>query len=338
MKAVQFSPGILMVLAISGLLSAGCRKTLSLDDSPSSPASTFNELWKVMDERYALFDIKSVDWMAVKDRYSLRLQAGMDNEELFRLCTEMLLELKDGHVTLSSSIDTVTYSGFYELFPRNFNLRIVLDNYLKGQYQSRGPFVYKIDRGVGYLYCSSFEVDFSNKDIEEIMRFFEGTSGLILDVRGNAGGKGNNVDKLARYFIDQKRVVKYEQFKTGPGHSSFTTAQPFSLEPIGSFYKNPVVLLTNRGCFSACNDFVLYLSQNDKVTIVGDQTGGGGSVPANYLLGNGWKLQYSSTITLSPEKKPVEEGIQPDFKINISPIDEVNGLDPIIEKAFSLLQ
>lgn len=317
---------------------SGCRKVFSLDNVSPSPYDTFNELWQFMDEHYALFDIKKVDWGGIKDKYSVKLKEKMTEDELFSLCTEMLMELKDGHLTLISSVDTSTYSGFYELYPLNFNLRVILDGYLRGQYLSKGPFVYKIEREIGYLYCSTFEKDFSDSDLEEIMRFFVGTKGLIVDVRGNTGGKGDNVNRLAKYFLDQERLMKYEVFKTGPGHTDFSIPRPFYLKPATNAYKNPLVLVTNRSCFSACNDFALYLSIQKQVTQVGDQTGGGGSAPANYILANGWKLQYSSSITLSPDRIAVEGGIQPDFKINISPIDEANGLDPIIEKAFSILQ
>jgi C-terminal processing protease CtpA/Prc len=74
------------------------------------------------------------------------------------------------------------------------------------------------------------------------------------------------------------------------------------------------------------------------VRLMGDQTGGGGGIPRDYLLSNGWQLQYTSTVTLSPFQETVENGIQPDVNITITPDDELNGKDPILEAAFQSFQ
>jgi C-terminal processing protease CtpA/Prc len=126
--------------------------------------------------------------------------------------------------------------------------------------------------------------------------------------------------------------------KKGPGHEDFTDPQPYYLSPAGQHYNGPVVILTNRSCFSSCNDFILYMSILPNVKLMGDQTGGGGGLPRDYILSNGWKLQYTSTVTLSPAKEIVENGIQPDVNITITPIDETNGKDPILENAFQSFQ
>jgi C-terminal processing protease CtpA/Prc len=133
-------------------------------------------------------------------------------------------------------------------------------------------------------------------------------------------------------------VVKYDVVKNGPGHDDFNNPKPYYLSPAGQYYANPVVVLTNRSCFSACNDFALYMSGISIVKLIGDQTGGGGGIPNNYLLANGWKLQYSATITLSPVKDNIENGIPPYVNIEISSTDELNGKDPILEKALQFLQ
>jgi C-terminal processing protease CtpA/Prc len=126
--------------------------------------------------------------------------------------------------------------------------------------------------------------------------------------------------------------------KKGPGHDDYMDPVPYYLSPAGTHYGNPVALLTNRSCFSACNDFVLYMSGLSNVKQIGDQTGGGGGIPRDYVLANGWKLQYTSTVTLSPAKASVENGIVPAISITITPTDETNGKDPILEKAFQSLQ
>jgi C-terminal processing protease CtpA/Prc len=80
------------------------------------------------------------------------------------------------------------------------------------------------------------------------------------------------------------------------------------------------------------------MSDIKNVQLYGDQTGGGGAIPLNYILANGWKIQFSASITLSPLKENIENGIMPDMNIFISSINEVNGVDPILERAFLTLK
>ena len=80
------------------------------------------------------------------------------------------------------------------------------------------------------------------------------------------------------------------------------------------------------------------MSELPNVKLIGDQTGGGGGIPYNYILANGWKIQYTASLTLSPEKTTIENGILPDLNVGITSIDEYNGRNPIIERAFQLLQ
>jgi C-terminal processing protease CtpA/Prc len=72
--------------------------------------------------------------------------------------------------------------------------------------------------------------------------------------------------------------------------------------------------------------------------LIGDQTGDGVGIPYDVQLSNGWKLRYTATITLSPQKQPIETGIRPNIPLQITSMDEASGRDPIIEKAFEILK
>ncbi|MHA4807429.1 S41 family peptidase [Flavitalea flava] len=317
---------------------SGCEKALDLKKAPHDPQAILRECWTVMDQQYALFSVKEADWNAVYREYETKTDKGMTDNDLFRVLNDMLNTLKDGHVTLLSATDTATYEGFYKDYPANFNYNNLLTTYLQNDYRSTGPVIYKIVSNIGYIYYHSFEDPITPGQVDSILAQMSGTKGLIIDVRNNSGGGSPNVDRLFSRFLVTEKLVKYELIKKGPGHDSFFDPQPYSVAPSGIPYKNPVVVLTNRACFSACNDFVLYMSGLSNVKIMGDQTGGGGSFPHNYLMANGWKLQYSATKTLSPSGLSIENGIQPAIQTGISPQDEINGRDPILEKAFQSLQ
>ncbi|MEO6230475.1 MAG: S41 family peptidase [Ferruginibacter sp.] len=329
---------IVVTLVVLMISIAGCEKALQLKNPTTTADAMFDDLWHTLDKNYALFSIKGINWDSVYVANKLNFNGSLNSSELFTALIKPLEALKDGHVTLISPGNIYTYENFHTAFLGNFNLNNVKKNYLKNIYKEVGPVIYKVDGDIGYLYYASFEQDISDLEIENIFAEFSSTKGLIIDVRNNPGGKSSNVEKLFCRFINAKKLVRYELKKKGPGHNEFYDKEPVYLLPVGNFYSKPMVVLTNRSCFSACNDFVMYMSYLPNVTIAGDQTGGGGSIPADYLLANGWKLQYSSTITLSPDNLPIENGIQPDVVEQITPVQETNGQDPILEKAIKILQ
>lgn len=328
---------IIIITAILLPLS-GCEKLLEGNKPPTDPVAVFEELWKLVDERYALFAIKGVDWAEVYSEFRAQVNPAMSEHELFDVLTDMLFTLKDGHVSLMSPTDTATYDIFYTAYPANFNYQVILNNYLYNDFETIGPLICKIVNNVGYIYYNSFSNDITEQQADELLKYISQAKGLIIDVRNNTGGDSRNVDVLFKRFIQEKLLVKYEKRKKGKGHDEFYEPEPYYLSPAPVVYGNPVILLTNRSSYSVCNDFALYMSQLPQVQLLGDRTGGGGAIPFQYILSNGWRIQYSGTMTLSADHKPVETGIEPDSYINITSADEIIGKDPIIEQAFLRLQ
>lgn len=319
-------------------INISCEKGLNLKNKEVKPVSIFNEVWQLIDRRYALFEVKQLNWDSTYTQYRRRISDDMSERELFVAIANMLEVLKDGHVSLLAPFDSATYQGYFKLYPRNFNFSIIKQRYLKNDYLSFGPLLYKVVDNVGYIYYGSFNEDISDNTLDSIFKLIGKTKGLILDVRNNAGGSSVNSGKLFRQFIANRQLIKYEKGKKGPGRFVYLDPEPFYLNPGNHYYNKKICVLTNRTCFSTTNDFVLYMSGLSNVTLIGDQTGGGGGIPYDVQLSNGWKLQYTATITLSPQKQPIETGIHPDIPLQITSADEANGRDPIIEKAFEILR
>ncbi|MDN3656777.1 S41 family peptidase [Ferruginibacter paludis] len=327
-------PALLLVLFFLG----GCEKALDLKPVKSNPVLVFEEAWKVMDEQYALFSVKGIDWKSTYQTYRVQVTEEMTDAALFTVIDHMLETLKDGHVSLMSASDTATYDGFFTLYSTNFNYKNIVTSYLKNDFKVSGPVIYKTVNNVGYIYYASFKNDITESEADQVMNEMSSTKGIIFDVRNNTGGRSANAEKFVRRFLGEKTLVKYEQIKNGSGHENFSDAAPYFLSGNSTPYTKPVCVLTNRASFSACNDFVLFMSVLPNVKVVGDQTGGGGGFPNDYVLLNGWKLQYTATKTLDINKHPVENGITPDVNIGITLLEESGGKDPILEKAYALLQ
>ena len=313
-------------------------------DIVDNAEGNFDMLWKICDEYYCYFDYKGIDWNEVYAKYRPFVYNGMSNDALFDVCANMLAELQDGHVNLSYSYDTSRYWKWKEEDPENYNERIVHENYLKNDYYLKSGFTYKVlPENIGYMYYDSFSSEFSDGLLNYILTQFQDCKGVIIDIRNNGGGNSQNVNKIACRFIKEEKVLYgYKIHKTGPGHSEFADTIPDYLTRKEGEHVNflkEVVVLTNRGVYSAANDFVRAMKVLDNVTIIGDRSGGGGGVPCNFDLPNGWYVRLSTTPMLDINKVHTEDGIDPTegFKVDMAKDAHITGKDAILDKALEFL-
>ena len=110
----------LFIVSLLLAFNAGC-DNMRFDNDPRS---NFDALWKIIDENYCFFEYKQIDWDAVYRKYGARVKSDMGNYALFELMSEMLSELKDGHVNLIASHDMSRYWNWSEDYPSNFDADI----------------------------------------------------------------------------------------------------------------------------------------------------------------------------------------------------------------------
>ncbi len=99
-----------------------------------------------------------------------------------------------------------------------------------------------------------------------------------------------------------------------------------------------MVVLSNRGCFSAANDFVNVMKHAPNAKVVGDKTGGGSGLPFSSELPNGWTIRFSASPIYDINKNHIEFGIEPDISVELLKEDKDKGRDTIIEKARELIK
>ncbi|WP_251235045.1 S41 family peptidase [Bacteroides nordii] len=329
---------------ISWLLFLTCLSGLTAcireEEYTNDPIGNFDQLWKIIDERYCFLDYKGIDWKKIGERKRKFIEPEMDNRNLFQVLSDMLYELQDGHVNLTST-DNQTHFDFWLDSPRNFSEATIESNYYLGQnYQQTAGFKYKIlNDKVGYIYYEKFSEGIDNNDLDRVFSYFSNCKGLIIDVRQNSGGNATNSAKIASRFTEKKILTGYICHKTGPGHNDFSKPYAIYLEPAkGIRWQKKVAVLTNRHSYSATNDFVNHMKCLPNVTIVGDKTGGGSGMPFSSELPNGWTIRFSASPHFDKNMNHIEWGIDPDVKVDINYKDEANGFDTIIEEARKLLK
>jgi len=299
------------------LMIFSCESILLEDDLKSTDAQTnFDYLWNECDQKYAYFDLKGIDWDAKYDEYSALIEKDMTDDSLFQVMGAMLRELEDAHVNLFSSFNV----SFFQIDlegPDIFDFRIIKENYLPSNYYVSGPFAHDFlaDEQIGYIRFSSFSGAVANANLDFIMDRYKDTKGLILDLRSNGGGTPTDMFALLSRFVEERTLIYYSRIKTGPGKDDFSDAEPAYLEAHdGIKYQNPVIMLVDRGTYSAGSFTSLATKAIPAIRLMGDTTGGGLGAPNGGQLPNGWTYRFSITQALTLDKDPsYENGVPPDI-------------------------
>ena len=331
-------------IALCSLLAALlCAACISEDEFDDTPEGNLEALWQIIDQRYCFLDYKAetigLDWNAARMKYRQRLGPKMSRIQLFQVLCDMLAELQDGHVNLYSSADMGRFWSWKEDYPPNLDEE-VRDAYLGKDYRIGAGVKYRIlEDNIGYAVYESFSSGVGEGNLSDMLYYLRVCDGLILDVRGNSGGALTYSSRLASHFTNEKILVGYTCHKTGPAHDAFSTPEAEYLEPSdGVRWQKPVVVLTNRECYSATNTFVRDMRQCPQVIVVGDRTGGGSGLPFCSELPSGWGVRFSACPMFDAEMNQIEFGIAPDLYCPLRESDVQRGTDTLIETAREIIR
>jgi hypothetical protein len=332
-------------IRLISLIALVCSCTISCvdeDEYADTPQGNFEALWKIINEHYCFFDYKQheygLDWQQVRSKYEKQINKNMTQEQLFEVLSNMLGELRDGHVNLSAAHDMARYWQWYEMHPANYSDSLIR-RYMGTDYRLAAGLQYKIlDDNIGYIRYESFTNGIGTGNLSEVLNYMLLCRGIIIDIRNNGGGDLTNAEKLAGRFVNEKTLVGYIQHKTGTGHSDFSEMKPRYLEPAASLrWQKRVCVLTNRHCYSAANEFTMYMKALPMAKIVGDRTGGGAGMPFSSSLPNGWVVRFSAVPMYDAQRQSTEFGIDPDYQVSLTQQDFLKGEDTIIEFARKIL-
>lgn len=329
---------ILALCAILGF--SACEKAI-LDPQPANTKQAiFEQVWKFADEKYSFFDLKKIDWAKVKTQYQAKVSENMTDAELFKVCGDMLYELKDGHVNLRSDFDRSRNWSWFLNYAPNFDKNLIERNYYKDKQKFVGAFEYFDFGDVAYVYYGSFSDGFSKENLDFIVNEAKNKKGIIIDIRDNGGGASDNIPLLAERFCAAKTKIGEDWAKNGVAHDAFEKNTTY-LAPNADVTKlldKPVVVLTNRHVYSAATFFSYTMKQLPNVTLIGDTGGGGGGVPTYTELSNGWILRASSTQTFDNQGFNIEQGVPPTIKIDMDDATTKLGKDAILERGLKFIR
>ncbi|WP_061291626.1 S41 family peptidase [Herbidospora cretacea] len=191
-----------------------------------------------------------------------------------------------------------------------------------------------LEGDIAYVRIRGFSPDAANRAFRAIARMRTGRTlqGVVLDLRGNGGGSPAEATRLVSAWAHGGTTSHLcnADDRCEPGRTDDT------VELIGL----PLVVLTDRGCASACEHFSSAVKDLRVGTLVGTRTAGAISGPAEpHLLRNNTILSFPTRRHLGPDREVVDRiGVPPDHVVPLTPEDAAAGRDPALARALTLLE
>jgi len=319
--AVSLTAAFLVVF-IASLLGA-CNVFLG-PEPDIAPQAVLKNLWNDFNEVHAYIDIRMSynrnfeSWDAVYEHYNSILMSripepggGIDGKYLFYICSDMLGELADPHVSMFAPGGNFFWPKSDETQKAEegwFILTLIKEKYLKdrginrGGYFTYGRFIEPFNN-IGYIYIASFidngkqEKQDWVREINDIMEFFQDNGdikAIVIDIRNNSGGSGPIAEYIASRFTSVQKNYMKASAKNGPGRNDFSAPMIFRVRPEGTRFTKRIALLTNKATVSAAEWFTMALKTQSHVTHVGTPTRGAFSPKTSRPMINGWYYTISA--------------------------------------------
>ena len=167
---------------------------------------------------------------------------------------------------------------------------------------------------IGYLDLRGFHGTMAGRArVDSMMKAFAGAQAMVIDLGRNGGGDGMMVGYLSTYFFDRPVHLVSQQMRGEPEPLERWTEESVP----GPRFKGPVYVLISPRTFSAAEAFAFGMRINDRVTLVGEKTGGGGHFGGVEALAAGFSLWLPRGRTYDPRtgKGWEADGVTPDVAV-----------------------
>jgi carboxyl-terminal processing protease len=154
--------------------------------------------------------------------------------------------------------------------------------------------------GIGQIEVSSLEPGRA-KDVAQAIAGLQtqGAKKLILDLRHSASGAPQEGVALANLFIE-KGLITYLQGQK-------VSRQNFEAEPAKAIYRDPLVVITNRGTAGGAEVAAAALLDSKRAAVVGERTYGDAALRRAITMDDGSAVILSVAKYYSPSGKAIQD-------------------------------
>ena len=168
---------------------------------------------------------------------------------------------------------------------------------------------------IGYLRITQFSESVPKK-IEEALQELKDkeVEGIVLDLRNNSGGLVSSGIAVADSFLSEQPIVETKDRK---GIKDAIISQK------NTFFDGPMVTLVNKGTASASEILAGSLQDNQRSTLMGEQTYGKGLIQSLKSLGEDNGIAITVASYLTPIGNNIQgSGITPDIILDLPEASE----------------
>lgn len=193
---------------------------------------------------------------------------------------------------------------------------------------------------IGYVRLNNFEQEDTLDEMFAALTKLKNSKGLIIDLRGNPGGRVDICINLAAMFLEQGDIVSIRNRVPFGGHSKTTyhvdsgamtvtdvdedsgeTSQKLSRRPANMAQGKEIVILVDGHSASASEMFTGALKDNNRAVVVGEKTFGKGIGQMMLPMPNGTVLRVTTLRYFTPngtwlgDGSSAHDGIEPHHKV-----------------------
>lgn len=185
--------------------------------------------------------------------------------------------------------------------------------------------------GIAYLSLSGFEGRTPGElDRELEILSSQGVRGLVIDLRGNQGGRASAALAVADRFLDTGVVYQEESFD-GSRVSHHAA-------PGGVFPELPLAILVDRGTRAEAEILAAALREHGRGPLIGTATAGQALLYSGRQVGEGLAIVVPSALWYTPSgRSVVDGGLSPDLELELTEQDVAVGQDLQLSAGFAYL-
>lgn len=272
-------------------------------------ARVFDKAWRLVGERYWDRTMGGNDWNALRDRYYPKAIAAQDEKQLYAVINKMLDQLDDSHVYATSPTD-IRWSREpaeqRDLPPARRAVRLA--------------------GGVLLLAFNQFDPG-DDKWIARSIAETPGLSAVILDLRGNGGGRDDVLDRVAGLFSSHRALLIR---LTGKKVIDETTR---GAGPTG--YRGPLAVIVGPNTASAAEILAFFLGESGRAYTVGEHSAGAVTGGIDHGLPDGGQLTVAEYDIRTANGTRLEgNGFTPKYRVPVATMPK----DLALEKAVELVR
>jgi len=282
-------------------------------DVPPFPELIYRLAWSFARRTFLDRSFSGQDWRAWRDRLP---DPGAGENGAYAAVAEMLASLRDPYTRVRGLEETEA------IYLAAHSAKLETDRTGTPTLSSRSVLAEELGGNLGYIRLTTFSDPSARETIRRALEKMAERDGLVLDLRGNAGGLSEEADAIAGLLLDPGEETGQERTRTGQQTRRTTQTHPLMT-------RKPLVILTDRRTGSAAEKLAAGLQGAGRATVVGEETFGKGAAQMSRLLPGGGMVLVTAVENLTRAGKPIQErGVTPD----------VAGEDAPLEKAKEILR